>query len=261
MRPTRREPSPHHALVVQTAPRSNDELEATLESLRIAGSDRWAGPRLVSSDGPMIGRHPTSWPVFEGPQQLGSARAFVRSLRLALALDVDLEHLTFVEDDVSASTNALDYVARTEIPGDVSLITWFTYDYDFSTPRHQRLGPHPSASRQAVLACRSTRYFILTQACTLTRATIDRILLCPAASEHWPKTHAHDELISWAIGDSLYATHFPILFQHRGGLDSAVTLASHLLPPDAGDPQSGDRTSPYYAGDSFDALSLLRAPP
>jgi hypothetical protein len=218
------------------------------------------------SDGPLSIDTPIliDWKVSSTPSQHGSAQSFVRTLRLALSLDPDLDHLTFVEDDVEMSLNSLPYIARLQVPGDVAFVTWFTYDYDYSSPPHTLLEPHPSTLDHPVLACRSSRYFILTQCCTFPRRTVERILDCPLASANWPKRDAHDELISWALGDSPYAVHFPILIQHTGGLNSAVSFdrarsinVETDLVSSLSDPQAGARTCPYYAGPNFNAMSLI----
>lgn len=251
--PEVRDPSPHHVLAIMTAKREPPTLEDTLTSLEKAGGVlSWPGPAFLVSDGTYRANRRIDWPLLETCLTHGSARTFVSTLRYSLAVDPDLENLTILEDDVVTCRNALAYVATTKVPSDVAFITWFTYDYDFSTPHPHPTNPPSGAS----LGCRSTRYFILTQACTFPRTTIQRILDCPRASQHWPKHHAHDELISWALGDSLYAAHFPGLFQHVAGENSAVTLASRRGLSDGGNAQAGARISPYYVGDDFDALSL-----
>lgn len=260
-----REPSSHHVLALQTAPRPADMLGKTFASLYSAGAGDFRGVKILGFDGPLkdLELVPPGWEVFVG-ERVGSARAFVRILRWALTVDPDLDYLTFVEDDVELCRNALAYVARLRMPEDVAFVTWFTYDYDYSSPRHVVLGEHPASLGRPILACRSARYFILTQCCTFSRYTVERVLSCPMAAERWPKRDAHDELISWALGDSLYAAHFPILVQHAGGLNSAVSLdrarefeISRGLADGPKDPQSGARSNPYYVGPDFDVLSLL----
>lgn len=191
------------------------------------------------------------------PARQGSAIGFVSALRHALANDGDLEYLTFIEDDVSMCRNALSYMARVGIPQDLSFVSWFTYDYDYATPPMQRQTPHPSESRTAVLGVRPSRYFILIQACTFPRRTVERLLRCPRITSEWPKREGHDEMVAWALGDALYATHFPILVQHTGGLNSAVVLDRGQAKLAPGDPWAEERKSPYYKGDAFDALSLM----
>jgi hypothetical protein len=143
------------------------------------------------------------------------------------------------------------------IPEDVAFVSWFTYDYDFTFPTQQQL-QHPSLSPSPVLAVRSSRYFILTQACTFPRITIERLLSCPHITESWHKADSHDEMIGWALGDALYAVHFPIVVQHTGGLNSAVLLSRGKPLAESGDPQASARTSPFFVGTDFDARSLLR---
>jgi len=259
------DPSPHHALVLQTAARPVPTLNETIDSLEAAGLSRWPGPKICSSDGPDESSVPFNkepWHLFRSRRQVGAACAFVRSLRLALAVDPDLDLLTFVEDDVEVCKNALDYVARIAIPRDVAFVTWFTYDYDWSSPPHESddlLNPSDLAKRSGrpVLGCRPARFFILTQACTFTRETVDRILACPRVARDWPKLDCHDEMIAWALGDATYAAHFPVLVQHTGGKNSAVSLARTSSGATASDVQEGARTSPYYVGRDFDALTLL----
>jgi hypothetical protein len=225
--------------------------------MEAAGLAKWPGPRLLVADGP-VGDLPADWVTASFPRSAGSAVAFIRSLRLALALDPKLEYLTFVEDDVEWCQNALDYVARISIPPDVAFVSWFTFDYDYTFPVFPRQVPHLSDSKTPVLAIRSTRYFILTQACTFPRATVERILSCPHITDGWPKIDSHDEMISWALGDALYAVHFPIVIQHTGGLNSAVLLSRGKAIVDSDDPQANARTSPYFAGVDFDVHSLLK---
>jgi hypothetical protein len=273
--PARRQPhpNPHHVLVLQTATRRPSTLADTLESLFQAGLREWPGPKLISADQPLTqvdwGR--SLWSsrqihdlvvcresVHEhGAPPVGAARAFVSALRLSLAIDPDLELLTFVEDDVELCRNTLTYANQIVVPESATFITWFTYDYDWSNPPHDPPRVHPSRHAETcypVLAIRPSRFFILTQMITLPRATIELILQCPRAARDWPKLDGHDELIAWALGDAPYATHFPVLVQHTGGLNSAVVLARGGDPG----PQEGARTSPYYVGRDFDALSLVK---
>lgn len=255
------EPSPHHSLVLQTAERPTSTIEDTLDSLRSAGLASWAGPKIYSADGPSTPIELPTWYSCRSPGRYGAARAFIRSLRLALAIDPDLDLLTFVEDDVELCKNALAYAAQIKIPADVAFVTWFTYDYDWRYPPHPPVFQHPTdairTTSSAVLACRPARYFILTQMVTFTRETVERILSCPAASRDWPKLDGHDELIAWALGDATYAAHFPVLVQHRGGLSSAVALARAESGEAENNAQEGARESPFYVGREFDALALL----
>jgi hypothetical protein len=259
------DPAPHHVLVLLTAPRRSDTLGATLASLRAAGLDAWTGPKILLSDGPASERGQQErgrWTLHESPESRGCARAFVLALRLALAADPDLSSLTFVEDDVEFSRNTLSYVTKVVVPDDVAFLTWFSYDYDWSVTRHPLMRPTPAYAtrdlKTSLLACRSARYFSFTQACTFPRRTVNRILGCPHVVDGWPKPDGHDEQISWALGDALYAAHYPVLVQHTGGFDSAVSLHRIEKKLPVMNSQKGVRQSPAYVGPEFDAMSLVR---
>jgi hypothetical protein len=82
------------------------------------------------------------------------------------------------------------------------------------------------------------------------------MLKCPML-DHWPTRDGLDRMPPWALGDALYAVHFPILVQHTGGENSAVRLAGgRCLGTNVPDPHVGARTSPYFVGAGFDALAL-----
>jgi hypothetical protein len=255
-----------------------------LTNLHSAGIGNWQGIKLLVSDGfslydftdtgdlePMTAFN--NWFHFLSPEpSVGSSATFIRLLKSALLCDPELEQLTVLQDDVELCQNALDYIGRVVIPVSAlgaSFITWFTCPYDYHWEKIPVQTPHPSELGYPVLAFRPSRYFILAPACTYTRETIDRLLYCPHLQQSWPKRHNCDEMISWALGDSLYATHFPNIAQHRGGKNSAILYdmakRSHLGEVDTRlslekleeDPQHGSWESPYYVGRSFDALSLI----
>jgi hypothetical protein len=258
------EASPHHVLLVLAAPRPRTTLGKTLESLRAAGSDSWPGPKILLSDCPVdhfpgIIDH-RQWHVFGTPAPLGSARAYARAFRVALAVDPDLNHLTILEDDVELCSNALTYMSRVEVPDDVAFVTWFTYDYDWRPGPHAPVKPSPAErardENRGILAARPSRFFILTQAVTFPRRTADNLLECPMFGAEWTEKDGHDLMIGHALGDAKYAAHFPVLVQHTGGLSSAVKLARKEPPKH--DAQEGARTSPHYVGPDFDAITLLR---
>jgi hypothetical protein len=261
------EPGEHHVLALLTAPRPcGSTLRNTLSWLLGAGASSWEGEKLLVCDGERpsddgeIAEALGFW-VWDRKERLGSARAFVELLRIALVADPDLEQLTYVEDDVVGCAGFLDYAKQVVIPDDVSLVSWFTYDYDWSSPpRHA--GERPPTTGPAVLACRPARFFILAQACTIPRRTVDLLLRCPmVAGDRWPSKDGQDLMMAWALGDALYAVHHPILVQHAGGNNSAVKLAGGRAQEGAEvDPQDGPRSSPYYVGDLFDAASLLNPP-
>ena len=148
---TWRTPSHHHALAVQAAPRPlHDSLRATLASLEAAGLRRWPGPKFVMADGcqPDV---PSPWQVFatmDGPPGLGSARTFLAAFRKALEIDPGLELLTIFEDDVALSRNALDYIQVVEMPADVAMISWYSWEWK---PPGPLLPPLPRDPAIAIL--------------------------------------------------------------------------------------------------------------
>lgn len=249
--------SSHHVLSVLTAPRPvRDELPCLIESLHRAGLDRWIGMKLLVADGsnPVV---PSGWQghFFPAPAS-GSAHAFRRTLQLALQADPELEYLTYLEDDVILSVNALDYISSVQVPDDLSLVSWFTYDYN---PPTIPLGPTVSRYQLPVLACRPTRLFILNQALTIPRRTIEAVLRCPHVRD-WPKSNGSDEIFGWVLGDVPYAVHFPNLVQHGGGMvNSAVLMTMKSVEPGrspSSDYFTTSRISPFFAGVEFDSLSL-----
>lgn len=254
-------PQGPHPLVLMTAPRPVPTLRATLDSLRLAGSAWWPWSKIVIADGyrphqdDLLG----DWNVRHLDTPRGSAKTFVRALETALEACPDLERLTFLEDDVEVCRHFFRYLSFTEIPPDLSLVTWFTYEFPSEARMHEEASrqgwQHPGTYGVPVLARRSCRNFILAQCVTLTRGTVDRLLRCPRVHD-WVEENGHDEMPAWALGDSPYAAHFPVLVQHTGGLSSAVA-ANRKTVPEGRDPQAGARTSPSYVGRDFDALSLL----
>ena len=136
----RKDPSLYHLLTIQTAIRPNQSsLPTTLDSLEQAGVKRWNGPKIIVSDGyaPDV---PPSWKLFVVSTKqpaLGSAKTFVKLLRLAIATDPLLEYLTYFQDDIVLAKNSLDYISQVAIPKELSLVSWFNTDWhkpDFTPP-------------------------------------------------------------------------------------------------------------------------------
>jgi hypothetical protein len=240
----------HHVVIVQSARRPDSRsLANTLDSLRSQDDYLWRGLKLLSLDG-IDALPPTGWFQISNPAPAaGSAISLIRSLRVALALDPKLEAVTIIEDDVAFCRNFLPYLSSIELPSDAAFVTWYTHPYDYSYKPNRPQTIHPSESKTSLWAFRPSRFFILSQCCTLPRHTVDRLLDCPHVTENWHKRNGRDELIAWALGDAFYATHFPLLTQHTGGLNSAV-----LSPAEQ---TEGSRSSPFFVGEQFDALSLL----
>jgi Methyltransferase domain len=254
---TAQDPSKHHVLILQTAPRPASTLQQTINSLAIAGSERWIGPKILASDGYMP-PVPPGWLHMSTPAPAsGSAKAFLKILRHSMTVDPNLEFLTYLQDDVLFCRNSLDYMARIKLPENASLLTWFTYPYDYSyhpsgSPALPGLTPLPA------IGLRPTRFFILGQAFTLPRESIESLLYCHYVAHEWPKLNGMDEMPAWAFGDSPYATHFPSLAQHIGGINSACLLTVKNRNPNIDMPPVEERTSPYFPGIDFDALALLK---
>ena len=259
--------SDRHALVIMTALRPlGATLDGTLRSLKDAGVDRWLGPKVIASDGLYSTAHSehseviSNWKVLEHHPSRGSAYTFIRTIEYLLRTFTNLDYLTIIEDDVELCKYALDYMSQVKIPEDISFLSWFTYPYDFSGSDRRPNYEANQASEflpETSLVCRSSRFFVLNQACTYPRRTLERLLACHHIVNDWPRRNGHDEMPAWALGDALYATHLPILVQHTGGLNSAVKLSREEIVSSSSDPQKGSRMSPLYVGASFDASKLL----
>jgi hypothetical protein len=251
-------PSAHHVLALQTAPRPMSTLQQTINSLRSAGSDEWLGPKILMGDGclPLV---PSGWINMSAPPpSRGSAKTFLKLLKSSTVIDPNLEFLTYIQDDVLLCQNALNYMARIKLPEDASLLTWFTYPYDYSYPPWESPA-FPASANTPTIALRPTRFFILGQAFTLPRKSIESLLYCPHVAREWPKLNGMDEMPAWTFGDAPYATHFPNLVQHTGETtNSACFLILRNRNPTLAIPPCDDKTSPYFPGVDFDALSLLR---
>jgi len=246
---TFQQPSAHHPLFVQTARRPNgDSLQVTLDSLEKAGSCEWKGQKWIVSDG-YLPEVPVKWEgvhavTIEQPG-LGSAKTFLAILQKALEVDPMLECLTYFQDDVVLSRNSLDYIAQVQIPADLSLISWFNTDWlkpDYVLP--------------PILGCRPTRWFIRSQAITLTRSAIEGMLYCYHVI-NWPRITSCDAMPAWALGDIPYADHYPSLVQHTEGFNSACNMTLRKQQITDACPHQGARISPSFMGEDFDALSLM----
>jgi hypothetical protein len=263
--------SQHHSLFVQTAKRpDHDSLQSTLNSLEQAGLHRWKGPCWIVSDG-YLPEAPPPWQVFavttEQPA-LGSAKTFLAILRKALEVDPQLEYLTYLQDDIILSKNSLDYIAQVSIPDDLSLVSWFNTDWlkpewgiegpakgKWTGKTHDTLNVTIYIS-PPVLGCRPTRYFIRSQAITLTRPAISAMLYCRVVA-NWPRLTSCDAMPAWALADIPYADHYPSLVQHTEGFNSACNLTLQRRNVTDACPHQGPRVSPSFIGEDFDALSLL----
>jgi hypothetical protein len=216
-------------------------------SIELAGLSQWKGQKFIISDGYKPDAPPL-WQVFQTSSNalpLGSAKTFLMLLRKGLELDPFLSHLTYLQDDIILAKNSLEYISQIAVPGNLSLISWFNTDWykpDFVPP--------------SILGCRSTNFFIRSQMITMTRPCIEAMLYCPAVT-NWNRIDSCDAMPAWALGDILYADHYPSLIQHTEGFNSAcnLTLQQHKITSQC--KHVGARLSPSFVGEDFDALSLF----
>ena len=235
-------PTDHHVLAVQTSPRPlRNSLPATLASLEEAGLTRWPGPKILVADG-CCPAAPPDWLVDASePPAVGSARTFLRLLRLTVEKFPLTEFLTSFEDDVELALNALDYIQRVRFESDIHLVAWFTR-------WQQEDRAFPFKKSPSYLETVQHHHFRGTVAITIPRRTITTILSSPVTVD-WPLRHGKDILIRSVMGNCLYAAHFPSIVQHVEGLNSACENA-HM----------GDRKAETFVGETdFDAMDLLKS--
>ena len=225
-----------HVLAVMTCSGREPLFRRTLQSLELGGYSRWPGPSLVVGDG-HVQRPGGSWWLFHTSARLdhrvGQARTFFETLRLATQFS-GFSRLTMFEDDVVVPENALDYISSLYYPDDVAMFSWF----------HQ-LAPNPSQSRP-VWMIGAARDHSCNQGITLSAKTVHE-LLASQQLKTWREPHGADMLIGQVMPDALVAHHFPNIVDHVGGDSSLVG-------------NTGDRRSPTFVGESFDALDLTATP-
>lgn len=161
----------------------------------------------------------------------GQAPTFFHALELA-ASQPDFEHVTLFEDDVIGARRACLYIAHTEIPDDVAMVSWF-----------HRLAPNPLQSNTTWMIERAAD-FSHQQAVTLPAATV-RALLASEQRRLWSTKHGADMLIGEVMPDAKVAYHFPNIVDHVGG-DASLTG------------NNGPRRSATFVGEDFDAYDLTR---
>ena len=212
-----------HVLAVQTAPRPRGSiLERTLASL-----GRWEGPRILVSDGyePRV----PGWPAEASARQEGSSATFRRLLQRSVDEWPDLEWLTCCQDDVVVVRNFFRYLSVVKIPEDAGWVSWFSEMWG------EKGGPFFGIYNPR-------RRFYDSQLVTLSRRTVDVLLHCWA----WARIHGCDLFLNRA--QCPFAVHSPSLADHVGGLNSACEHES-----------LGERRSPSFPGEQFDALTLKGA--
>ena len=209
-----------HVMAIQAAPRPGGSLLGRI----LASLGRWEGTRLLVADGcePRI----PGWITDSSRKQEGSSATFRRLLRLSVEARPDLAWLTCCQDDVVVVRNFLRYLSMVAIPGDVGWVSWFSEMWP------ERRGPSLGVYRFG--------RFYDSQLITLSRDAVDRLL----AIGDWTRIHGCDVFLN-RIGRP-FAIHAPSLADHVGGLNSACEHGS-----------LGERRSPSFPGEDFDALSLL----
>lgn len=216
-----------HVLAIQTAPRPiENTLHSTLSSLQGAGVDDWTGPKIIASDSyrPEV----NGWSISSSKERLGSAKTFFRLLRETLLAWPKTEYITFCEDDVVLSKNALKYIVATEIPRELSMIAWFT--------------PYDLISEKPELKCFYNKDFYYSQMVTFTRSLANQML---GKEKSWIKVNGPDILMSRC--GFRCAVHCPNLADHVGGTNSACGYSWW-----------GPRQSVSFIGTDTDAMSLWK---
>ena len=231
-------PSDEHVLAIQSCHRpKHDSLEATLNSLDQAGQCKWRGPKLIVTDGyfPSV---PRSWILDVNPSSpVGSSKTFKRLLRSSLQISPNLSRLTYLQDDVSFSKNALTYIDRVKIDDDVSFITWFSFWKNWRGAGTDSL---------PVLELGQGASFYANLAITFPRRSVD-LLLASLENERWEYRNASDRICATFLKDNLFAAHYPVIVQHTEGANSACTPLC-----------TNERKSNEFAGEDFDTLTLCR---
>ena len=224
--PTKKQPSVGHALAVLTAPRKVSLLERTLASLEAAGLERWLGRKFLVDDGSGA-VVPQGWTGLASEKSEGGVSKILL-LFCTLLEDTSFETLTFFEDDIVLAKNALDYIAQTSVDDDLALLSWHC-QYEL-TGRPQ-------------LVLLPTDLFTRVQGVTFSRETIETIVMS-GINENTPAVgRSNDQFLKTALPGKVYGVHFPNLVQHTGGDVSALGNV-------------GERLSPSFVGEEFDALKL-----
>jgi hypothetical protein len=221
-----------HVLAIQTTLREKvSRLPHTLAALEPAGLESWAGPKLIVADGYTPEAH--GWIVDVASTEVrGSSSTFIHLLTQVVRRWPDVEQLTYLQDDISMSKNALRYIERFRVPADLAFVAWFSQIA--SEPGRQYLRRMP------------THIFFCSQAITLTRLSVDTLL--KNGLKQWPHRHLCDVLLQ-LLSVPTYAIHVPSIAEHDDGGASAC-----------GNAKRGPRKAPNFAGLDFDALTLEYEP-
>lgn len=224
-------PSLNHVLAIQTTIRPQKEtLTATLESLSKAGLGEWRGQKIIAADG--YNPATEGWEMVSSLEQKGSAQTFFMLLDKIVELWPKTEKVTFCEDDIVLSKNALDYIQQTILDRDLSLIAWFSPYW----PRSDRV-----PEQKPVLGCFYNKDFFYSQCVTISRSLLNQIRTMQST---WKEKDGPDLLMKRR--GFKCAVHYPNLAEHVGGENSAC-----------GHSDWGPRRSISFVGKDFDALNLI----
>lgn len=213
----------NHVLAIQTAVRpAENTLRSTMLSLEQAGSEV-VTDRIIVADGYTPVAH--GWDLVVSPKG-GSAKTFFRLLKEVLARWPRVEYVTFCEDDIVLSKNALRYIVTTAFPRGVSLIAWFS-PYELRSPAPE-------------LKCFYGDIFYYSQAVTFTRTLLTQMVV---KERGWSHADGPD-LIMRSCGPR-WAVHCPNLVDHVGGENSACGYS-----------WLGERRSVSFLGQEYDCNLL-----
>ena len=194
-------------LAIMTCP-GRDYLRGTLRAL---DGQPWAGRKLLWSDGP-AGSVPVGWELAERHRQgPPNTWAFWDLMRFVGAGD----DLLLLQDDVTASPGALEYIARVGAPADCAFVSWFD-------PICKR-NPHGLPFAVSVPASK----ILPAQARTYPRAAIARLI---ASADPSLAGGGDDAAVAVTLVDLRAWVHVPSLFRHDGAMSTVgSSIASPLL--------------------------------
>lgn len=157
--------------------------------LVVPTSDRPGGVSYLNATLVALGPVPAGWSRIEYPNQDGTRAAFWKVLEWTL--NYNYSKLLWVEDDVIAEPGFLELVENYEVPGDVSLVSFF--DYRPIVPgRHRVIG------------------FLSSCAILLPRQTVEWLWRCgdPTELQHYHPEKARNAL-DQVLATQLYRSPWP----------------------------------------------------
>lgn len=197
-----------HLLSVMTAPRpptAPDYLSNTLKTLEGDSAGEWRGERLIYSDGPFMRSRPAGWEIVERPKA-GQLKAMWGAFELALERDVDL--LTFLEDDILVCKNGLSFIQTVAVPDRLAFVSWYSY-----------LRLPPDLNEIAITNPNGRYSFLGACGFTVPKRTL-RVLVDGRSSVKWPWDRIGDGLMSHILKGQSFGVYVPNLVQHVGYVSS-----------------------------------------